>query len=1081
MKEVSWLHLSDLHAGMNGQGWLWPNLKHALFSDLRSLHSTNGPWDFVIFSGDLTQKASLEDYAKLSDVMAELWGVFSDLGFEPSLLCVPGNHDLSRPPKFQPEAMVLETWWSTPDEFRAKFWDKESPYLKLVNDCFDNYRGWLESLKLLGIKLVSSNAGVIVGDSSGVIEKEGFRLGIVGLNSAWLQLGGGDYKGRLHVDIAQAMNITEGDPEQWCASNDFNLLVTHHPQNWLHQSSQTAFEELIAPYGRFTCHMFGHMHEPNHKTTTTGGSKIRRELQAASLFGLERIQSIGVERVHGYSLNKIAFHDGNVELSFWPRKDRVVSGNRRVVGADPFFEFEVITEPLIGTRSPTQPPSIAKHIPALTLSSLASTSEGVLDAFALKIPLAPEHSNVRRVEAEKLIDALAKDRCAWVISEWGMGEDGFLWSLQQKSKANIGSYFAINMANFKSLYSFLEGLKSETGHSVEVLCSALENTNGVGLLLDDIPVDIHWSEEKTQELLKLAKIFLDFAPYINVIMRARVSPSNQQFSVIELKALDQGDTRLYVLEHPSGGVKYGSYDSVERIYRNTDGVPSVIDTALKNLSVTGLSSLSAISSDVAGKEVISSVGNDALKEMILDIGNSPDPALKKSYELLKVLTIFPQGEQLQRIKYLNPRAPFFYSSVHELKGRGLVSTVEAESLGIHSSSTENTIIVNRLAREVLINILNPAQFRELNRKASELYFGERTSQGVFKPPRSLRFDKPGRSSSEVSNAAVIIQRLAVDAASLKDKVKVNYVVELASFHASALFAGAYFKAVVDFFQDILPLLSEHISDKQHAYFIVQHASALRMQDGDANAERARDMFMSIHPNILDKSDRIQTQLNLALCHHSLKSTSDAISSAEAVIVLDKRSPAAVQAQWVILQNQPADDERESKLNELLKVAEKRKTSSVLNSLKLEKARKEKDPVIQRVMFESILQKATNEGDTYDAMRTVVALGVASADNHTPLDKSRLIQAYHYLYTGGFLHLFNSCHDTLWSIFEQEGDITNLLQLFKYSSLVWRLRGLDGREIDAINKLKSYVAGQAIQVSASNNTMAYYIFRSTLGS
>ena len=74
MKEVSWLHLSDLHAGMNGQAWLWPNLKHALFSDLRSLHSTNGPWDFVIFSGDLTQKASLEDYAKLSHVMAELWG-----------------------------------------------------------------------------------------------------------------------------------------------------------------------------------------------------------------------------------------------------------------------------------------------------------------------------------------------------------------------------------------------------------------------------------------------------------------------------------------------------------------------------------------------------------------------------------------------------------------------------------------------------------------------------------------------------------------------------------------------------------------------------------------------------------------------------------------------------------------------------------------------------------------------------------------------------------------------------------------------------------------------------------------------
>lgn len=1081
MNEVSWLHLSDLHAGMNGQGWLWPNLKHAIFKDLRSLHSANGPWDFVIFSGDLTQIASSEDYAKLSEVMGELWGLFSELGFEPSLLCVPGNHDLSRPHKFQPEAMVLDTWWSTSDEFRATFWDNESPYLKLVNGCFENYRIWLESLEGLGIKLVSSNAGRIVGDSSGVIEKNGFRLGVVGLNSAWLQLAGGDYKGRLHIDIVQAMDVTAGDPEKWCANNDFNLLITHHPLNWLHQSSQDAFEELIAPYGRFTCHLFGHMHEPNHKTTTTGGSKVRREIQAASLFGLEKIQSSGIERVHGYSLNRIAFHGDSAELSFWPRKDRVVAGSRRVVGADPFFEFEVITEVLIGSKSPIQPPAIPKHIPALTLSALASTSEGVLDAFALKIPLAPEHSNVRRVESEKLIDALMKDRCAWVISEWGMGEDGFLWSLQQKSKANIGSYFAINMAEFESLYSFLEELKSETGHSVEVLCSALENTNGVGLLLDDIPVDIHWSEEKTQDLLKLAKIFLDFAPYINVILRARVSPSNQEFAVIELKALDQGDTRLYVLEHPNGGAKYGSYDSIDRIYRNTDGVPSVIDTVLKNLSVTGLASLSAISSDVAGKEVISSVGNDALKEMILDIGNSPDPALKRSYDLLKVLTIFPQGEQLQRIKYLNPRAPFFYSSVHELKGRGLVSTVETESLGIHSAIPENTIIVNRLAREVLINILNPAQFRDLNRKAAELYFGERTSQGVFKPPRSLRFDKPGRSSSEISNAAVIIQRLAVDAASLKDKVKVNYVVELASFHANALFSGAYFKAVVDFFQDILPLLSEHISDKQHAYFTVQHAAALRMQDGDMNAERARDMFLSIHPSILDKRDRIQTQLNLALCHHSLESTAEAISAAEAVIALDKRSPAAVQAQWVILQNQPADEERELKLNELLKVAEKRKTSSVLNSIKLEKARKEKDPVTQRVMFESILQKATKEGDTYDAMRSMVALGVASASNHTSIDKSRLIQAYHYLYTGGFLHLFNSCHDTLWGIFEREGDMDNLLQLFKYSSLVWRLRGLDGRERDAVNKLKSFVAGQAIQVSASNNTMAYYIFRSTPGS
>ena len=1078
MKEISWLHLSDLHAGMHGQGWLWPNLKHALFNDLRTLHASNGSWDFVVFSGDLTQKASAEDYAKLTEVIAELWGIFKELGFNPSLFCVPGNHDLTRPPKFQPETMVLEGWWTTPEEFHSEFWNEGSLYRTMVNNCFDNYQVWSNSLEALGIQAVSTQAGIITGDSSGVIEKEGIRLGVIGLNSAWLQLGGLDYKGRLHIDIAQAASVTSGDPEIWCANNDFNLIVTHHPLNWLSPTSQASFKELIAPDGRFTGHLFGHMHEPSHQAISTGGSKIRRELQAASLFGLEKIHSSGVQRIHGYSLNKISHGGESIELSYWPRKDRVVAGNRRVVGADPYFEFEVIKETLVRLKPSDRVLNQPKHVPIVKLSELATTTEGVLHAFAAKISLAPEHSNVRRVEADKLIEALTNERCAWVISEWGMGEDGFLWAFQQKHKDKIAGYTTVNMATFESLYSFQESIKSDTGHSLEVLCSALENVNDVVLLLDDIPVDINWSEEKTQELLKLAKIFLDFAPYVNVILRARVSPNNGKYAEIGLKALDQGDTKLYVLDHPSGGAKYGAYDAIDRIYRNTDGIPSVIDSVLKNLLVTGLSGLSAISSDVAGKEVIVSMGNDALKDMILDICNSPDPALKRSYDLLKALTIFSQGEQLQRIKYLNPRAPFFYSSVHELKSRGLISTVETETLGIYQASTENTIIVNRLAREVLINMLNPAQFRDLNRKAADLYFGDRTSHGVFKPPRSLRFDKPGRTNSEISNAAVIIQRLAIDAAHSQDKVKINFVVELSSFHARSLFAGGYFKASGDFFQDIFPLLSEHITDRQYAYFTAQYATALRMLDGDAYSEQARDMILRIEPDLLDKTDRLQTELNLALCHHSLESSAEAISSSERVIAIDKRSAAAVQAQWIILQNKPNDDETESKLNQLLKLAEKRNISAVANSIKLETARHEPDSIKQRGMYESILAQANSEGHTYDSVRAIVALGSASSNGNAPQDKSRLIQAYHYLYKGGFLYLFNSCHDALWKIFEEERDITNLLQLFKYSSLVWRLRGIENRERDAINKLKSYVLGQAIEVTAASQTMAYYIFRST---
>lgn len=1079
MKEISWLHLSDLHAGMHGQPCLWPNLKHALFNDLRSLHSTNGPWDFVIFSGDLTQRASVEDYAKLTEIIVELWAVFKELGFNPAVLCVPGNHDLVRPPKFQAEVMVLDEWWQKPSEFHSEFWQEGNSYLNLVNKNFENYSAWLQSIETLGIINIATSFGSVAGDSSGIFKKDGLTIGVIGLNSAWLQLGNRRYKGFLHVDVNQILNITENDPEAWCAKNDFNLLVTHHPLDWLEEESRAKFQELIAPDGRFTCHLFGHMHEPNYKTTSTGGSLARREVQAASLFGLEKILSTGVERIHGYSYNRISSSDEASVLSFWPRKDRVVAGNRRVVGADPFFEFEEIKETLDSKKIYSPLPATANPgLPqVIKLDELAATSEGVLDAFTLKIISSPEHSDVRRMESDKIIEALGDSRCVWLISEWGMGEDGFLWALQQKYKSEISQYITIKMADFKNLRSFQEDIKRNTGHSIEVLCGALENVYGAILLLDDIPVDTNWTEEQTQETLKLAKIFLDFAPYINVIMRARVSPHNSQYTQVELKALDQGDTKSYILAHSNGGAKYSTYEAVDKIYRNTDGIPTIIDSVLKNLSVMGLSGLSAISSDVAGKEVITSTGNEALKQMILAISNSPDPALKRCYELLKALTIFPQGEQLQRIKYLNQRTPFFPSSVHELMSRGLVSTVEVESLGTYGLDVENTIIVNRLAREAIINMMNPAQFKDLNRKAADLYFGEKIGQSGFKPPRSLRFDKAGRSNPEISNAAVIIQRLAVDAASTKDTVKINHVVSLIAFHAKALHGGSYFKASGDFFEDIFPIISEYITDRQHAYLTSLYASSLRMVDGDGYSEQARDMILGLELDVLDKSDQIHCELNLALCHHSLKSTTEAIASAEKVISLDRRSSQAIQARWIILQNQPDDPDHDAKYAELSKTAVKRKTHVVVASIALERARKETNPATQRTMYENIISEANNNGDTYNAIRAIVALGGATTGNHTQHDKTRLIQAYHYLYKGGFLYLFNSCHHALWRIFEQERDLTNLLQLFKYSSLVWRLRGTEKPERDAVHRLQAYVTGQAIEVSASSHTMAYYIFRS----
>ena len=47
-----WLHLTDFHCGLKGQGQLWPTLRAPFLDSMAALHDQCGPWDAVLFTGD---------------------------------------------------------------------------------------------------------------------------------------------------------------------------------------------------------------------------------------------------------------------------------------------------------------------------------------------------------------------------------------------------------------------------------------------------------------------------------------------------------------------------------------------------------------------------------------------------------------------------------------------------------------------------------------------------------------------------------------------------------------------------------------------------------------------------------------------------------------------------------------------------------------------------------------------------------------------------------------------------------------------------------------------------------------------
>ncbi|HEX2572793.1 MAG TPA: metallophosphoesterase, partial [Polyangia bacterium] len=313
---IGWLHWTDLHMGHElGRPFLH-NVEEELLADLARLHKKAGPWDAVLFTGDLTQQGKPEEFQALDQFLGRLWTHLETLGSRPVLIAVPGNHDLMRPTKPLPAAVRALRNWHGDHELQRDFWSNASgEYRQVIDAAFAPYSAWwLHHPRAPQER----RPGLLPGDHAVTLERNGVRLGIVGLNSSFLQLTGEDYSGKLHLDVRQ-MNAVCGDvPRDWFAEHDAALLLTHHPVAWLHPDAQRDYQAEIYKPGRFIAHLFGHMHEAAIQSVRQGGGEARRHYQGTSLFGLE-VYGERQERAHGYSAGRLCIGEGRAELHLWPR------------------------------------------------------------------------------------------------------------------------------------------------------------------------------------------------------------------------------------------------------------------------------------------------------------------------------------------------------------------------------------------------------------------------------------------------------------------------------------------------------------------------------------------------------------------------------------------------------------------------------------------------------------------------------------------------------------------------------------------------------------------------------------------
>jgi len=317
---IRWLHLTDLHVGMKDQGWLWPNLRSKFHDDLKEIHKTAGPWDLVLFTGDLVQTGT--EYAKLDEIFDEIWSWFEELDCDPKLLAVPGNHDLQWQDAKDPVVKMLQKWADDPD-VSDEFWKKaDGKYRKTIKEAFADYETWWKNTSRKPEDILN---GMLPGEFSYTFTKDDFRLGIVGLNTAFLQLtekkGTQSYEGHLVVHPNQFHKACSGniDGDKWADSHHACFLMTHHPPDWLDGDSSRYFKENILD--SFCLHLCGHNHETKVLQKRAGGVRdAPLRWLGRSLFNAEKLGGGQLDRSHGYVAGELRRGQRNLKLQFMPRR-----------------------------------------------------------------------------------------------------------------------------------------------------------------------------------------------------------------------------------------------------------------------------------------------------------------------------------------------------------------------------------------------------------------------------------------------------------------------------------------------------------------------------------------------------------------------------------------------------------------------------------------------------------------------------------------------------------------------------------------------------------------------------------------
>lgn len=253
---IRYLHLSDFHIGKDDFGQ--SDFCEKIIAHVCTERDMGNVPDLIFLTGDIANKGQKKEYEKFrSQFYAPLINALGN-EWQGHFYAVPGNHDVARPPSdgLNPDELCRPgTHLFDPTPEGKSHRDPQ------VIPRFKQFK------HLMPCEASSDWVAKKEGAFAEVVDLYGFKIGTIGINTAWLSR---EYKNEEgdREKLTPGLLLIENALKQVkdCA---VRIVIGHHPLHWLRPDHQPALRALFGEYGVLYLH--GHLHKPDGRREDGGG------------------------------------------------------------------------------------------------------------------------------------------------------------------------------------------------------------------------------------------------------------------------------------------------------------------------------------------------------------------------------------------------------------------------------------------------------------------------------------------------------------------------------------------------------------------------------------------------------------------------------------------------------------------------------------------------------------------------------------------------------------------------------------------------------------------------------------------